>query len=130
MRATVLARDGDGLAARQAAGYVLDDGRREEFRDFAESCGAGYITRADNAHAKAGNLNHAMTLTDGEFIAVFDCDHVPTRAFLQLTVGWLVREPQMALVQTPHHFYSPDPFERNLARRYTGAAGGQLCSTA
>ena len=25
-------------------------------------------------------------------IAIFDCDHVPTRAFLQLTVGWLLRD--------------------------------------
>jgi cellulose synthase (UDP-forming) len=30
-------------------------------------------------------------------------------------MGWMVAEPNMALVQTPHHFYSPDPFQRNLA---------------
>ena len=29
-------------------------------------------------------------------------------------MGWFVRDPKLALVQTPHHFYSPDPFERNL----------------
>jgi cellulose synthase (UDP-forming) len=39
---------------------------------------------------------------------------VPTRGFLQMTVGMLVRDPKLAMVQTPHHFYSPDPFERNL----------------
>ena len=50
----------------------------------------------------------------GEFVAIFDCDHVPVRSFLQMTVGWLVRDPKIALVQTPHHFYSQDPFERNL----------------
>ena len=115
VRATVLAAMAMDWPHDKLQVYVLDDGRRQEFRDFAESCGAGYIIRPDNAHAKAGNLNHAMTLTDGEFIAVFDCDHVPTRAFMQLTVGWLVREPQMAFIQTPHHFYSPDPFQRNLA---------------
>lgn len=95
--------------------YILDDGRRADFREFARSCGIGYITRPDNAHAKAGNLNHAMRQTDGEFIAVFDCDHIPTRAFLQMTMGWMVHDPLMAVVQTPHHFYSPDPFQRNLA---------------
>jgi cellulose synthase (UDP-forming) len=94
--------------------YILDDGRRGAFRDFADASGAGYIIRGDNSHAKAGNLNHAMRHTDGEFIAIFDCDHVPTRAFLQMTLGWLVRDEGMALVQTPHHFYSPDPFQRNL----------------
>ena len=67
-----------------------------------------------------------MTLTDGEFIAVFDCDHVPTRAFLQLTLGWLVREPQIAFVQTPHHFYSPDPFQRNLAAGTRVPAEGNM----
>jgi cellulose synthase (UDP-forming) len=95
--------------------YLLDDGDRGEFRRFADQCGVGYISRGDRAHAKAGNLNHALARTGGQFIAVFDCDHIPTRAFLQMTLGWLVREPNLALVQTPHHFYSPDPFQRNLA---------------
>ena len=97
--------------------WILDDGRREDFRAFAEEAGCGYIIRPDNKGAKAGNLNHAMRHTDGEYIAIFDCDHAPTRAFLQLTLGWLVRDARIALVQTPHHFYSPDPFERNLARK-------------
>ncbi len=94
--------------------YILDDGRREEFREFAEATGVGYITRDNNLHAKAGNLNHAMGLTDGEMLALFDSDHVPNRAFLQLTLGWFLVDPRLALLQTPHHFYSPDPFERNL----------------
>jgi cellulose synthase (UDP-forming) len=94
--------------------YVLDDGRRPEIRDFAEQCGVGYITRADNSHAKAGNLNHALKQTAGEFVAVFDCDHVPTRSFLQLTMGGFLQDPKLGLVQTPHHFYTRDPFERNL----------------
>ncbi len=40
--------------------YILDDGKREEFRAFAEEAGIGYMTRDDNQHAKAGNLNHAL----------------------------------------------------------------------
>ena len=39
---------------------LLDDGRREEFRDFAAQVGVEYITRDNNAHAKAGNINHAL----------------------------------------------------------------------
>jgi len=106
--------------------YVLDDGRREEFREFAAACGVGYITRDSNEHAKAGNLNHALAGTDGELLALFDSDHVPTRAFLQLTIGWFLRDPRLALVQTPHHFYSPDPFERNLRGGATVPNEGQL----
>ncbi|HZT88803.1 MAG TPA: UDP-forming cellulose synthase catalytic subunit [Stellaceae bacterium] len=106
--------------------YVLDDGRREEFRAFAEAVGVGYITRDNNIHAKAGNLNHALRITNGELLALFDSDHVPTRAFLQLTLGWFLADPRLALVQTPHHFYSPDPFERNLRGGTTVPNEGQL----
>jgi cellulose synthase (UDP-forming) len=106
--------------------YILDDGRREEFREYAEACGIGYITRDNNLHAKAGNLNHALSVTNGELLALFDSDHVPTRAFLQLTIGWFLRDPRLSLVQTPHHFYSPDPFERNLRAGTTVPNEGQL----
>ncbi len=94
--------------------HVLDDGRREEFRDFCAEYSVSYITRPDNLHAKAGNLNHALTQTFGEFVAIFDCDHVPVRSFLQISMGSFAADDKLALVQTPHHFYSPDPFERNL----------------
>src|SRR5580704_2114454 len=94
--------------------HILDDGRREDFRQFAEKVGCGYITRTDNKHAKAGNINAALTRTHGEYIAIFDCDHVPTRSFLQMVMGWFLKDERLAMLQTPHHFYSPDPFERNL----------------
>ncbi|PIJ57816.1 cellulose synthase catalytic subunit (UDP-forming) [Erwinia sp. OLMDLW33] len=94
--------------------YLLDDGKRSEFARFAADVGVGYITRDDNRHAKAGNLNHAMKITKGELICVFDCDHVATRTFLLATVGAFLKDNKLALLQTPHYFYSPDPFERNL----------------
>jgi cellulose synthase (UDP-forming) len=94
--------------------YLLDDGKREEFRRFAEEAGIGYMTRDDNEHAKAGNINRALPRLDAPYIAIFDCDHVPTRSFLQITLGWFLRDTKLGMLQTPHHFYSPDPFERNL----------------
>jgi cellulose synthase (UDP-forming) len=94
--------------------YVLDDGRREDFRDFCEQIGVGYIVRDNNRHAKAGNLNEALKVTNGEYIAMFDADHVPTRSFLQVTMGWFLKDPKLAMLQTPHFFFSPDPFEKNL----------------
>ncbi|PZN97311.1 MAG: cellulose synthase catalytic subunit (UDP-forming) [Alphaproteobacteria bacterium] len=106
--------------------FILDDGRRSEFRAFARSAGCGYLTRADNLHAKAGNLNAAVKKTDGELIAIFDCDHVPTRPFLQLTVGWFQKDAKLALLQTPHHFYSADPVQRNLSRVSDMPGEGEL----
>jgi len=94
--------------------FVLDDGKRAEVHKLAQEAGCGYIARLDNVGAKAGNINHALARTSGEFVAIFDSDHIPTRSFLQLTMGWFGKDPRLAMVQTPHHFYSPDPFEKNL----------------
>jgi cellulose synthase (UDP-forming) len=114
VRSTVIAALAMDYPSEKMNVFVLDDGRREEFREFAAQVGAGYITRDNNHHAKAGNINHALQITRGELVAIFDCDHAPTRTFLQATLGWFFRSRRLAMVQTPHHFYSPDPFERNL----------------
>jgi cellulose synthase (UDP-forming) len=93
--------------------YVLDDGHREEVRELAHSLGCGYLRRESRKHAKAGNLNYALQQTSGELIAVFDTDHVPTSAFLRETVGFF-EDARVAIVQTPHQFYNPDIFQKNL----------------
>ena len=94
--------------------YVLDDGRRTEFREFCEELGVGYLIRDNNHHAKAGNINAALKVTHSEYIAIFDCDHIPTRSFLQVCMGWFFKDTNLVMLQTPHVFFSPDPFERNL----------------
>lgn len=126
VRDTVLAAQCLDYPADKLKIYLLDDGKRNEFAVFAANVGVGYITRNDNSHAKAGNLNHAMKLTKGELICVFDCDHVATRIFLQATVGAFLVDPKLALMQTPHYFYSPDPFERNLSAGRDIPNEGQL----
>ena len=94
--------------------YVLDDGRRTEFREFCEELGVGYLIRDNNHHAKAGNINAALQVTHSEYVAIFDCDHIPTRSFLQVCMGWFFKDTNLVMLQTPHVFFSPDPFERNL----------------
>ena len=106
--------------------YILDDGRRKEFEQFAYEAGIGYCTRPDNKYAKAGNINTALQTMSSPLVAVFDSDHVPTRSFLQMTVGWFLRDPKLAVMQTPHHFYSPDPFERNLRQFHLIPNEGEL----
>jgi cellulose synthase (UDP-forming) len=93
--------------------FLLDDGRREAFEAMARELGCFYVTRQDNAHAKAGNLNYALGRTHGELVAIFDADHVPVRGFLRKTVGFF-EDQRVALVQAAQHFFNPDPFERNL----------------
>jgi cellulose synthase (UDP-forming) len=94
--------------------YVLDDGNRDEFKQFCAVMGCGYIARQEHSHAKAGNLNNALRETTSPYVAIFDCDHIPCSSFLHVTLGWFLRDPRLAMLQTPHYFYSPDPFERNL----------------
>lgn len=123
---TVIAAKGIDWPEDKLKIYLLDDGRREEFSEFAASQGIGYITRENNQHAKAGNLNNALRYSSGELITIFDCDHVPTRSFLQTTVGWFLRDSRLALIQTPHHFYNADPFEKNLHAGGEGPREGLL----
>ncbi|MBD2857680.1 UDP-forming cellulose synthase catalytic subunit [Spongiibacter sp. KMU-158] len=106
--------------------HLLDDGKRDTFKDFAKDVGINYIRRPTNEHAKAGNINYALKQTTGEYVAIFDCDHIPTRGFFQLSMGWFLKDPKLALIQTPHHFYSPDPFERNLSHFHQVPSEGTL----
>ena len=111
---TVVAAKGIDWPGDKIKVYLLDDGKRKDFEEMANTHGIEYIARKDNKGAKAGNLNNAMKITNGELIAIFDCDHVPTRSFLQTTIGWFIRDKKLGLMQTPHHFYNDDPFEKNL----------------
>ncbi|TRX03599.1 glycosyltransferase [Candidatus Methylobacter oryzae] len=97
--------------------FILDDGKRSPIQELAEQIGVGYLARDNNLHGKAGNINQALTLTKSEYVAVFDCGHIPARSFLQLTMGWFLRDKNLAIIQTPHHHcYFPDRVERNLGR--------------
>lgn len=92
---------------------VLDDGHRPEIRALAVELGVDYLSREGNAHRKAGNLNHALAHTEAEFIAVFDCDFMPYRGFLERTLGFF-SDPSVALVQTPQHYFQAEFHNRNL----------------
>ncbi|AFL49916.1 glycosyltransferase [Sinorhizobium fredii] len=93
--------------------YVLDDGRRDWLRTFCEGRGAIHVTRRDNAHAKAGNMNNGLRVSSGDFIAVFDADFVPYRHFLRRTLPFFLDE-RIGIVQTPQHFFNVDPVQSNL----------------
>lgn len=93
--------------------YVLDDGARDDVQKLANDLGCRYIRRESREHAKAGNLNNALRIVEGELMAIFDVDHVPVAKFLERTVGFF-EDPKVAFVQTPHHFYNPDVVQANL----------------
>ena len=96
--------------------WLLDDGRRAEMAALARQLGCRYLTRPDNTHAKAGNLNHALAHSDGDLIAIFDCDHAPRRDFLTRTLGYF-NDTRVAFVQTPQDFYNLDSFQHRDGRK-------------
>jgi cellulose synthase (UDP-forming) len=93
--------------------WLLDDGRRPWLKEFCNTKGVGYLTRCDNAHAKAGNINHALTKTSADLFAIFDADFIPQRNFLMRTVGFFA-DPAIGIVQVPHTFYNYDPTQSSL----------------
>lgn len=99
--------------------WVLDDGRRDWLAELCTQKGCHYLTRPDNSHAKAGNINHALGHLAAlplppEFIAVLDADFVPFSDFVSRALS-LFRDPTVGIVQTPQHFFNPDPVQSNLA---------------
>ncbi|MCF7837643.1 MAG: glycosyltransferase [Candidatus Marinimicrobia bacterium] len=90
--------------------YVLDDGDRADIKAMAEELGVEVIARPEHHHAKAGNINHALRQTHGDFVAIFDADHAPQPDFLDRTLGFF-EDSKMAFVQTPQFFYNLNAFE-------------------
>jgi cellulose synthase (UDP-forming) len=93
--------------------WVLDDGRRPWVAELARAKGARYLTRRDNRHAKAGNINAALQQTNGELILVLDADFIPRTHTLWRLVGFF-RDHRVACVQTPQYFFNKDPTQTNL----------------
>lgn len=94
--------------------WVLDDSNREWLKEYCENKNVGYLTRNDNLHAKAGNMNNALAHTNGDFIAVFDADFVPSRNFITKTIPYFIEDDSIGIVQTPQTFFNKDTIQSNL----------------
>ncbi len=95
--------------------YILDDGDRPQVQELAHELGCGYLARRERTDAKAGNLNHGLKATRGEFIVVLDADHVPTPELVDELLGFF-RDPHVATVQARQDFYNLDSFQHRLNR--------------
>ena len=83
--------------------WVLDDGDSDVLRQICADEGVGYLRRDGGLHAKAGNVNAALGQTTGEYVVIFDADHVPERDFL-LQVLPHFDDPEVAFVQSPQSY--------------------------
>lgn len=96
--------------------HVLDDGRRGWLAGYCRERGIAHLTRPDNSHAKAGNINAAIPRTRSPFILVLDADFVPQRRMLMRAIGFF-DDPKIGIVQMPHHFFNHTPLQTNLNMR-------------
>jgi cellulose synthase (UDP-forming) len=87
--------------------YLLDDARDPRFAELAARLGVGYLARERHQDAKAGNVNAALAHTSGEFVTIFDVDHLPARDFLDAMLGAFA-DPKVAFVQGGVAFHNRD----------------------
>ena len=83
--------------------WILDDGRSDQVKALAAELGCSYVRRLSINGAKAGNINHVLSIAKGEFFCVFDADFVPDQDFLVETVPFFV-DDHVAFVQTPQTY--------------------------
>jgi cellulose synthase (UDP-forming) len=84
-------------------GFVAKKDNWQDMEDLARELGATCITRKTPGGAKAGNINNGMAETNGEYVAIFDADHVPHKDFLEKMIGYCA-DPGVAFVQSPQYY--------------------------
>lgn len=89
--------------------YILNDGlvanrdNWKEAEDVADEFGITCITRTVPGGAKAGNINHALSVTPEPFVVIFDADHVPKPHFLNSMMGYF-DDDKVGFVQSPQYY--------------------------
>lgn len=126
LKGTISACCGIDYPADKKHVFVCDDGDCDELRDLSSELGVGYLRRQEHQHAKAGNLNEALKVTDSPLVAVFDADMRPKREFLSRTVPHFLGSSEkhgirkidetVGFVQTPQCFEGPDLFQRAFGK--------------
>ncbi|MBS3198298.1 glycosyltransferase [Turicibacter bilis] len=112
--------------------YLLDDGRRPTIQRLAERLEIHYLTRENNEHAKAGNLNHALSQTSSPYVVTLDADMIPMKNFLMESLPFFIENEQqrqelrqqgveeedlpqpLGFIQLPQVFYNADIFQYYL----------------
>ncbi|ORZ40758.1 nucleotide-diphospho-sugar transferase [Catenaria anguillulae PL171] len=118
VKETILAALWQDYPAEKFTVVVCDDGGDEELRNWIENeqavngTNVRYIRRVKTPgvphHAKAGNVNHAVSLTTGEFVGILDADMLVRPEYLRRMLAHF-DSPRVAFVQCPQSYYNvPD----------------------
>jgi cellulose synthase (UDP-forming) len=106
------------MAARNVYGkhrtYILDDGDSDEVMAMAKRVGVEYIRRPVHTNAKAGNINYALSVTNGDFYLILDADFVAEPTILYETIPFFEND-NLAFVQTPQFYDNQNNFVSTAA---------------
>ncbi|KAJ3340602.1 hypothetical protein HDU93_006717 [Gonapodya sp. JEL0774] len=97
--------------------HICDDGGDDLLKDYVENelqkdrnLNITYIRRVKIKgvphHFKAGNMNHALGVTHGEYVGVLDSDMIIAPNFLLTLVPYLYERTDVAFVQSPQAYYN------------------------
>ncbi len=104
--------------------YLLDDSSNGRYEILAKKHGLTYRARQHRTGAKAGNLNAALGRSAGDFVTIFDVDHVPEADFLHDVLGYFA-DPKVGFVQSAVGFSNAEEawIARAIAEQSSDAYG-------
>ena len=94
--------------------YILDDGESDEVAKMAEAIGVQYIRRPIHNHAKAGNINYALSKTKNDYFLILDADFIAEPTILYETIPFFEND-NLAFVQTPQFYDNHNNFVSTAA---------------
>ena len=94
--------------------FILDDGMSDEVQAMANKVGVEYIRRPIHNNAKAGNINYALGITNGDFYLILDADFVADPTILYETIPFFEND-NLAFVQTPQFYDNQNNFVSTAA---------------
>lgn len=97
--------------------WVLDDGNRDWLKSICEELDVNYLARTSRDHAKAGNINNALSQIDAEFVFIVDADHVPNYLAVRTLKRYFV-DQSVGIVQSPHGFRNLDSVQHYTENRH------------
>lgn len=94
--------------------FILDDGESDAVQAMAQAVGVEYIRRPVHDNAKAGNINYALSVTDGDFYLILDADFVAEPTILYETIPFFENR-NLSFVQTPQFYDNQNNFVSTAA---------------
>lgn len=87
--------------------YLCDEADDPYLREVCGRLGVHHVTRTEKKNAKAGNINNALAISNGELCAVLDPDHVPFPDFLDPIISHF-DNPEIGYVQIVQAYKNHD----------------------